>query len=92
MLISNFQGFLGTRRPQYWHFSKSGWVFLGQDLPSMIWLEKELLRFVRGDDKVWSTCFKEYNNVLLPMYAVPCSIGFQPLLKLNCSIKYIGYH
>ncbi len=92
MLISNFPGFLGLRRPQYSHFSKSGWVFLGQDLPSVIWLEKEVLSFVRGDDKVRSTCFNDYNNVSLSMNAVPCSIEFQPLLKLNCSIKLIGYH
>ena len=92
MLISNFQEFLGLRRPQYWHFSRPGWVFLGQDLPSIIWLKKEVLSFVRGDDKVRSTYFNGYNNVLWSMNAVPCSIGFQPLLKLNCSIKRIGYH
>ena len=92
MLISNFQEFLGLRRPQYWHFSTSDWVSLGQDLPSIIWLEKEVLSFVRGDDKLRSTCFNDYNNVLLSMNAVPGSIGFQPLLKLNCSIKCIGYH
>ena len=65
MLISNFQEFLGLRRLQYWHFSKSGWVSLGQDLPSIIWLEKEALSFVRGDDKVQSTCFNNYNNVFI---------------------------
>ena len=91
MLINNFLGFLGLRRPQYWHFSKSGWVFLGQDLSSIIWLEKEVLSFVRGDDKLRSTCFNDYNNVLLSMNAVPWSIGFQPLLKLKWSIKRIGY-
>ena len=92
MLISNFQEYLGLRRLQYWHFSKSGWVFLGQDLSSIIWLEKEVLSFVRGDDKLRATCFNDYNNVLLSMNAVPWSIGFQPLLKLNWSIKRIGYH
>ena len=92
MLISNFQEFLGLRPSQYWHFSRSDCVFLGQDLPSIIWLEKEVLSFLRGDDKLRSKCFNDYNNVLLSMNAVPWSIGFQPLLKLNWSIKRIGYH
>jgi len=83
MLIGNFLGFLILRRPRYWHFSKFGWVVLGREVPSIICLEREVLRFVRGDDKVLSTCFSHYNNVLLSMNAVPSSIEIQPLLRLT---------